>query len=166
MVVVYDSQTKTREITDSEQDLFYLKLCKGIVHNEKDRLGRLVMTDPAAAESVLKYMNKTVSEEVRTLTSKKHNSYLQQIDCQSLMTFKWKTFEDELKVNAPLFFKLLSAACDKSDILPAPVLFSVATILRSRNPKMSAAHHIVALMLDDGGCKDKVRWQVKGHRAS
>lgn len=83
----------------------------------------------------------------------KTKSILRQIKCDSLANFSMDLFNQELQVQAPLTYKIISTLVKDSEVGTS---VGSAVLLNFRNKHMSSLHHIIAQVLDRGGATNEV----------
>jgi hypothetical protein len=153
VTVCYPSQDKTRNVSEPDK----LKICRALVDDKPGDIVNAVLKSTWGKTLALKSLCSIISSEALLLctTSSNNISYLRLKDSNNLIHFSWEKFGFELETRAPNLLCAIQAVSGSTDPTP-DVLFAAACALHARNRELSAAHHIVGLLLDEGGCKDKV----------
>ena len=153
VVVQYPSQ----QIAKNVQDPVVVKLCKAIVKNRFSEIVKIIFNSRQFTEHVSATIQKKIAKEICATVSKTSGPQLRNASPHALQSFKWEEIGKQMQLTAPLFHSILQAASGKSFQTSPPLVYTAASMLKIRNPEMSRLHYVVGLLLDEGGCKDKVR---------
>ena len=132
-----------------------------MVRSNFKRLAKLVVKDIHLKAHVIKYVADELKTECAHLCSKKNPSILRNVDHNAIVEFSFDKVVKEWTERAPIFLKMLSSICMKKEYQNASALhpalvISGATLLRRRNQHMSALHHIMGQILNQGCAKIEV----------
>ena len=102
-----------------------------------------------------KVMLTKLRSETKNVCKMTNNSILRHIKSENLVKFKFQHFNNQLKIDAPLVVDSISAITGMDTNSPI-VAIAAAILLKGKSQKMSAVHHIVGQLLDNGGATDEV----------
>lgn len=101
--------------------------------------------------SVLKDLKK---KELSKLSSTKTGSCLRRTSSDDLATVNFETWNLEIQLFSPVLFKIISGVFDDQKSVAVAVISAI--IQKQKNMHMSAFHHAVSQVLDNGGATDEV----------
>lgn len=104
-------------------------------------------------EPLLNSVIKDVINELKLLSSTKRLSCLRKTSSDDLAAFCFNNLIIELQLNVPVLYKILKSLFEKN---PTAIAVTAAIIMKEKNMHMSAFHHVVAQILDNGGTTDEV----------
>ena len=104
---------------------------------------------------------KVVMLESKDLCRRNSGSILQNKEHESIMTFTWNKFYNELEIRAPNILKIVSAIVSDIPVTPSDkkymnILHTIACGFHGRNQEMSGLHYCVGFVLFHGGCTLRV----------
>lgn len=117
----------------------------------KDKLARTIYSS-SLKPHILACLLRDINKEMSSVVSTKTKSILRQIKCDSLANFSMDLFNQELQVQAPLTYKIISTLVKDSEVGTS---VGSAVLLNFRNKHMSSLHHIIAQVLDRGGATNE-----------
>jgi hypothetical protein len=97
---------------------------------------------------------KELKKELNNLSSTKTVSYLRKTSSDKLATINFQSWNLELQLHSPSLHKMLSGLFTPHN--PVAVAVIAAIIQKNRVMHMSAFHHAVTQVLDNGGATDEV----------
>ncbi len=143
MSVVYESSTK---ITTLKPELHGL----GKVQSSNKSIVEAVMDNHELKEHVYEYVRKKVSEECKSLCSKKE-SILRKPTKTSFLDFSWKTVTCELKKKESLLYNIMLAVADpnlKNESAKCPAICTtVGILLKQRETCISLIPYVIGIIL-------------------
>lgn len=104
-------------------------------------------------------MQHLIRKEVHQLCSTKYGgSLLRGLSAESLTKFKWKSVTTEIKLRAPVLYKLVQAAITRQKKKPclSDIGIAIAVILKHRNKFLAQAQGIVSALLYTGHSSKQV----------
>lgn len=105
-------------------------------------------------ENILNSVLKDLKKELSKLSSTKTGSCLRRTSSDDLATVNFETWNLEFQLFSPVLFKIISGVFD--DQKSVAVAMISAIIQKQKNMHMSAFHHAVSQVLDNGGATDEV----------
>jgi hypothetical protein len=108
------------------------------------------MDNPELKEYVYEYVCKKVSEECKSICSKKQ-SIMRKPTKTSVLDFSWKTITCELKTKASLLYNIMLSVADpnlKSESAKSPAICTaVGILLKQRDACMSLIPYVIGIIL-------------------
>lgn len=104
-------------------------------------------------ENILNSVLKDLKKELSKLSSTKTGSCLRRTSSDDLATVNFETWNLEFQLFSPVLFKIISGVFD--DQKSVAVAMISAIIQKQKNMHMSAFHHAVSQVLDNGGATDE-----------
>ncbi|KAK3108079.1 hypothetical protein FSP39_000760 [Pinctada imbricata] len=151
--VVYKTKKSQRIRTKLVKDVQLSEIVKSLaIHNAPKRTARAIYNS-SLKDAINVQIMKELKREISYLTSTTNLSLLRRSESRCLATFSFDKVNEEVKLFAPLFHKMVSTITKESCIGTA-VTSCIA--LKSANTHMSAFQHVIGQVLDHGGATDEV----------
>ncbi|XP_062574184.1 uncharacterized protein LOC134236019 isoform X2 [Saccostrea cucullata] len=131
----------------------YQKIIKCMSKGESHKKVSEVIYNSSLKEKVLNCVVKDVRKELSKLSSTKTASFLRKTSSDELATMNFETLNLELQLHSQVLYKIISGFYNDSN--PMAVAVIAAIVQKQRNMHMSAFHHAVSQVLDNGGATDE-----------
>lgn len=144
-----DSDVVTRAVRDSDLARIIKSISRG---DNVARISKKIYQVSSLREGVQKLVLNDISSECCKLSSDKGSCILRDSKSQQLASFSLEKWNLQLQTETPLLYKTILSLCKKE----IGTAITAAIALRFRNKKMTALHHIVSQVLDNGGATEEV----------
>ncbi len=138
---------------------------KNLARKRFQAFAKAVLRHPQLSKSMLLEVANKVRTECANLGSTKNPSLLLRKSRSEITKFGWEHLVSEWEERAPVFFLLLTAACDKQwnrrhqtispSCIPA-LCMAGGIVLKTRNKHMSVVQTIISLLLNAGHASSQV----------
>jgi hypothetical protein len=135
-------------------------ISKAAARGHKKGVADHCFADKEIKSYVIRKCCRLIHAEIVSMCSCKVNSVLQNQSNEAIKSFKWSTFIEELKANAPILYEVM-LACTKTrqprGNRPGVIAMCVAILLKHRLSRMSLIHKIIGLILYAGHTEKQVK---------
>lgn len=132
----------------------YQDIIRGMTRGESHQRVSQLLYNSSLKENILNSVLKDLKKELSKLSSTKTGSCLRRTSSDDLATVNFETWNLEFQLFSPVLFKIISGVFD--DQKSVAVAMISAIIQKQKNMHMSAFHHAVSQVLDNGGATDEV----------
>lgn len=124
-------------------------------------IAHFVLKDLALRTRVVSRMSKLLKEELRHLSSDKHNSILREKSQAAMEYFTWSSVWHEISTHAPILVAILQGVITSSSSTPPErvkriICVCAAILLKCRNPKMFHVQAVISLLMHVGHSSKQV----------
>lgn len=136
---------------------------KSILRGDKSKtLAKKIVGIEALRKDIHLLINGQAAKESKTISKLSDASFLRNSTGKDLCEMDMLPFIHELKTKCPVLHGLLESVMGKSTSLRLSV--AAAVLLFNRNNHLSAIHHVIGQILDQGGATDEVITNFKNIR--
>lgn len=132
------------------------RLVKAVARRSFSSIANNTWSNVKVRPYLMNLFHRELRKEIKTLQS---TSLLLQSEPKHLVSFKWKSFDEELKLKAPMFhsllFQLTYTRLSRHN-QSAVMCTCAAIILKHRYQKMSLIHKMISCVLYHGHCSKEV----------
>lgn len=129
----------------------YQDIIRGMSRFESHQKVSQLLYNSSLKENILNSVLKDLRKELSKLPSTKTDSCLWRTSSDDLATVNFETWNLEFQLYSPVLFKIMSGVFD--DQIAVAVISVI--IQKQKNMHMSAFHHAVSQVLDNGGATDE-----------
>ena len=143
------------------KDTSHRQICRAVWRGQNVEKCILDIIAESRPDLVASSASKIVSTECQGLCRRGSGSILQDKAYESIFSFSWDKFNQELQIRAPHTLRIISSMI--SDITVPPeekkylhIMQTVSDALHGRSEQMSSLHYQIGFILTHGGCKQRV----------
>ena len=158
ITVHYPSGKCTTLVRSQVNQNIFKAICKS-KDSDKVIVDNLTSSNPM---EIVRGAAKIIKSECKDIYKRGSGSLLQKTDHDSMLSFTWERFDEEIKIKCPGLNVIIGAIT--SDIPPSVsskqyrnMMVTAAVGLHGRNQEMSCVHHLIGFIMAHGGCTQRVR---------
>ena len=155
VVVGYKSKPRVRELPISLK-----KLGKSVSRGNRLAIAKCAVTNPSLRPHIIETLGHEVKQEMKVLSSVKHNSILRMKNKQSLERFTWDRVWTEIQTHCPILASFLMKCLPKTDMVNKALMSSLCVcasiLLKLRNPHINLVQGVLSLLLKSGHANTQV----------